>query len=89
MINLELDSMVFQEGNAYVAYSLKLDDSSCGGTVDEARNNLKTAVRLFLEEAGKMGTLEEILSEVGHEKTGFGDWLAPRLIATEPLSVYG
>ncbi|WP_211232870.1 hypothetical protein, partial [Desulfatirhabdium butyrativorans] len=54
MINLEFDSIVFQEGNTYVAYSPKLDVSSCGGTINEARNNnLKTAVRLFLEEAEK------------------------------------
>ena len=52
MINLEFDSMVFQEGNTYVAYSPKLDVSSCGDTVDEARNNLKTAVRLFLDDKG-------------------------------------
>ena len=89
MINLEFDSIVFQEGNTYVAYSPKLDVSSCGGTVDEARNNLKTAVRLFLEEAEKIGTLEEILSESGYEKAGFGEWLTPRLIATELMSVHG
>ena len=89
MINLEFDSMVFQEGNTYVACSPKLDVSSCGDTVDEARNNLKTAVRLFLEEAEKMGTLEEILSESGYEKAEFGDWLTPRLIATELMSVHG
>ena len=28
MINLEFDSIVFQEGNTYVAYSPKLDVSS-------------------------------------------------------------
>jgi hypothetical protein len=44
---------------------------------------------LFLEEAEKMGTLEEILSESGYEKAGFGDWLTPRLIATELMSVHG
>ena len=70
MINLEFYSIVFQEGNTYVAYSPKLDVSSCGGTVNEALNNLKTAVRLFLEEAEKMGTLEDILSESVYEKAG-------------------
>lgn len=89
MINLEFDSIVFQEGKAYVAYSPKLDISSCGSTVDEARINLITAVRLFLEEAEKMGTLEDILSESGYEKAGFGDWQTPRLIATELMSVHG
>jgi predicted RNase H-like HicB family nuclease len=88
MINLEFDGIVFQEGNTYVAYSPKLDVSSCGDTVNDARNNLKTAVRLFLEEAEKMGTLEDILSESGYEKAGFGGWLAPRLIATEHMSVH-
>ena len=88
MINLEFDSIVFQEGNTYVAYSPKLDVSSRGGTVNEALNNLKTAVRLFLEEAGKMGTLEDILSESGYEKAGVGDWLTPRLIATELMPVH-
>jgi hypothetical protein len=43
---------------------------------------------LFLEEAEKMGTLEEILSESGYEKADFGGWLTPRLIATELMSVH-
>lgn len=89
MIKIEFDSIVFQEGKTYVAYSPKLDVCSCGGTVDEARNNLKTAVRLFLEEAEKMGTLEDIMSESGYEKAEHGEWMAPRLIATEHMSVYG
>ena len=49
MIDLEFDSIVFQEGNTYVAYSPKLDVSCCGGTVNEALNNLKTAVRYWRE----------------------------------------
>ena len=89
MTKIEFDSIVFQEGKTYVAYSPKLDVCSCGGTVDEARNNLKTAVRLFLEEAEKMGTLEDIMSESGYEKAEHGDWMAPRLIATEHMTVYG
>ncbi|MEI7637244.1 MAG: hypothetical protein WCJ37_08050 [Syntrophus sp. (in: bacteria)] len=89
MINIEFDSIVFQEGKTYVSYSPKLDVSSCGGTVEDARNNLKTAIRLFLEEAEKMGTLEDILSESGYEKAERGDWMAPRLIATEHMSIYG
>jgi predicted RNase H-like HicB family nuclease len=89
MIHLEFDGIVFLEGDTYVAYSPKLDISSCGGTVDEARHNLKTAVRLFLEEAERMGTLDDILSESGYEKEGVGSWLAPQLIAAERLSIPG
>jgi len=87
MTSIEFDTIVFQEGKIYVAYSPKLDVSSCGSTVDEARCNLKTAVRLFLEEAEKMGTLEDIMCEAGYEKASYGDWTAPRLIATEHMSL--
>jgi len=87
MNNFEFDTIVFQEGKVFVAYSPKLDVSSCGSSVDEARRNLKTAVRLFLEEAEKMGTLEDILCEAGYEKASYGAWTAPRLIATEHMSL--
>ena len=53
MLGIDFDAIVFQEGNTYVAYSPKLDVSSCGGTVEEAKGNLKTAVRLFIEECAK------------------------------------
>ena len=41
-----------------------LDVSSCGGTKEKAAKNLKEAVRLFLEEAAKMGTLDQILEKL-------------------------
>ncbi|MDI9571052.1 MAG: type II toxin-antitoxin system HicB family antitoxin [Pseudomonadota bacterium] len=87
MTSIEFDTIVFQEGKIYVAYTPKLDVSSCGSTVDEARRNLKTAVRLFIEEAEKMGTLEDIMCEAGYEKGSCGDWMAPRLIVTEHMSL--
>jgi len=87
MIHIEFDGIIFKEGKTFIAYSPKLDISSCGNTVDEARKNLKTAVRLFLEEAEKIGTLEEILKESGYEKTNFDHWMAPRLVSTELMSL--
>ena len=47
---------------------LSLDVSSCGGSKDKAIKNLKEAVRLFLEGAEKLGTLEQILEEAGFTK---------------------
>lgn len=66
MLQLEFDGIIFKEGETFVAYCTKLDVSSCGNTIHEARKNLKTAVRLFLEEAEKMGALEDILKESGY-----------------------
>jgi predicted RNase H-like HicB family nuclease len=62
-------SRVFREGRTFVAQTLELDVASCGGTKERARRNLKEAVRLFLEEAERMGTLEPILEEGGYAKT--------------------
>ncbi len=87
MVEIEFDSIIFKEQEAFVAYSPKLDISSCGSTVEEARRNLKTAVRLFLEEAEKIGSLEDILREAGYEKADESHWMTPRLIATEVMSI--
>ena len=68
-MEIQLTTRVFREGRTYVAHTPELDVSSCGGTKERAVKNLKAAVRLFLEEAGKMGSLEQILEEAGFHKT--------------------
>lgn len=60
MIPIEYDMIIFKEDETYVAYCPELDVSSCGNSVEHAREMLKTAVRLFLEEAEKMGTHGDI-----------------------------
>ena len=87
MVPIEFDMIVFKEGKTFVAYSHELDISSCGKTVEQAKKNIKTAVKLFLEEAEKMGTVEDILKESGYEKVG-NRWIAPKMIATELVGVH-
>jgi predicted RNase H-like HicB family nuclease len=55
------------KGHCIVAHCPELDVYSQGYTKEEARQNLKEAVRLFLEEAVRLGTLEQILSEAGFQ----------------------
>src|SRR5436190_2433403 len=68
-MEIQFTTRIFKEGRTYVAHALELDVSSCGGTKEKALRNLKEAVRLFLEEAEKMGTLTQILSEAGYTQT--------------------
>ncbi len=68
-MEIQFTTRIFKEGRAFVAHALELDVSSCGGSKEKALRNLKEAVRLFLEEADKMGTLEQILEEAGYSKT--------------------
>jgi predicted RNase H-like HicB family nuclease len=83
---IEFDGIIFKEGGTYISYCPELDVSSCGNTIDEARKNLKIAVNLFLDEAGNMGTLDQILQESGYELNESNYWQAPRIVATELMS---
>lgn len=79
--------VVFKEDETYVAYCPEVDVSSCGNSVEHAREMLKTAIRLFLEEAEKMGTFEDILEEARYRKDASGCWIPPKLVATELVTV--
>ena len=58
---------LLREGDMVAAYCPELDVSSCGYTLEEARSNLQTALRLFVEEAAKMGTLKQVLAEARYD----------------------
>ena len=60
-MDIQFTMQIFKEGRLYVAYAPQLDLSSCGGTEAKAGKNLLEAVRLFLDEAERMGTLNQIL----------------------------
>ncbi len=87
MIPIDYDVIIFMEDETYVAYCPELDLSSCGNSVEHAKEMLNTAVRLFIEEAEKIGTLEDILEESRYKKDENGRWLPPKLVATEHVSV--
>ena len=83
---IQFTSQVFKDGKMYVAYAPELDLSSCATTKAKAQKNLLEAVRLFLEEAEKKGSLEEILKEAGfvqHKKRLEG----PKFITTQRVTL--
>jgi predicted RNase H-like HicB family nuclease len=67
---IALSVLVWKEGVSHVAYSPELDVSSCAKTASQAKARLKEAITLFLEEAARMETLDEILAESGFERRG-------------------
>ena len=62
-MELQMTTRTFKEGRTWVAQALELDGSSCGGTKENAVKRLREAVRLFVEAAERMGTLDQILEE--------------------------
>ena len=77
---------VFREAGVYVAHAAELDVSSCGNTPDKAQENIKIAVRAFLQTADEHGTLEMILEEAGYTHDTNG-WLAPEFVSMDHVSV--
>jgi predicted RNase H-like HicB family nuclease len=85
-MEIQFTTRIFKDGRSYVAHALELDVSSCAGTKEKAIRNLKQAVRLFLEEAEKMGTLDQILEEAGYSKDK--EKLAPpKFISVQRMSL--
>lgn len=87
MGTIEFEIIVYKENKTYIAYCPELDLSSCGRTIEHSKEMLKTAVKLFIEEAEKMGTLEQILEESNYHKSG-KRWIPPKMVATELASVH-
>jgi predicted RNase H-like HicB family nuclease len=80
-IKIKYNVLVFKEGDTYVAYTPQLDLSSCGATTHEARKMLDEAMGLFLEEAERMGTLEDVLQESNYDRDEDQDmWVPPTLV---------
>jgi len=89
-MEIQFDTVIFKEGKSFVAYCPELDVSSYGASLEEARRMIKEAVSLFLEEAEKMGTLEEILREAGYASRkikGKKIWNPPLIYSSERMEV--
>ena len=89
-MKIEFTSQVFKEGRMFVAHTPELDISSCATTKTKALANLQQAVRLFLEETEKKGSLDQILKEAGfsrHKQTLVGPKLVDIKRMTMPLPV--
>jgi hypothetical protein len=69
-IDIALSVQVWKEGASHVAYTPELDISSCGKTASQAKSHLREGVSLFLEEAARRGTLDNILEGAGFERRG-------------------
>lgn len=45
--------VIYREGKYYVSQCLNIDIASCGDTIDEAINNLRDAIELYLRNEPK------------------------------------
>jgi predicted RNase H-like HicB family nuclease len=55
-----MTAVIWKEGSAYVLKCPETGVASCGDTPEDALQNLKEAVELYLENAKRLGMLREI-----------------------------
>jgi predicted RNase H-like HicB family nuclease len=61
---MKLTAIIEREGNGYVSLCPELDVASQGDTVEQARDNLREALELFLETASPEEVQRRTHSEV-------------------------
>ncbi|OGH32557.1 MAG: hypothetical protein A3G66_01415 [Candidatus Levybacteria bacterium RIFCSPLOWO2_12_FULL_39_17] len=67
-MNFALPVSILREGDSFVAYTPALDLSTAGSTFQEAQKNFGEAVNIFFQELMEMGTLNDVLKDLGWEK---------------------
>ncbi len=63
-VKLKLTAIINKEEDMYVALCPELDIASQGNTIEEAKDNLKEAVSLFLECASKEEIAEKYSEDI-------------------------
>lgn len=80
MQEFSFDAHIFREGDTFVAYVPALDVSSCGAADEEARQNIRDAVRGFIAASADMGTLS--YSSSSSQKLHHAHWPNDRKLHT-------
>ena len=61
---MNLTAIIEREGDGYVALCPELDIASQGGGIEEARDNLREALELFVETASSEEIKQRLHSEI-------------------------
>jgi predicted RNase H-like HicB family nuclease len=85
-MQLDYTLQIWREGEQFIAHAMPLDVASSGATIDQAREAVREAVKLFVDTARDQGTLAEILEEAGYIRQE-DQWHSPPWISTEKSSL--
>lgn len=77
---------MLKEGKRFIAYSPALDLSTAASSFELAKKRFEEAVKIFFRELNEMGTLEEVLSDLGWEKQK-REWVPPFVVSQELESI--
>lgn len=88
-VKLSLAVNISKQGSRFVAYSPALDISTSGKDEVEAKRRFGELVDIFFEELQESGATEDVLTELGWNKSrpaqthAASQWLPPRTVQVE------
>ena len=85
-VEVSIPVIFMREGKKIVAFSPALDVATSADTFELAKKRFEESVEIFFEELINLGTLEEVLAELGWEKTR-GAWEPPTIIGQDSEAV--
>ncbi len=85
----QLPVFFIKEHGKYIAYTPALDLSTCGDSIAHAKKRFAEAAKLFFQEILKMGTLDEVLLNLGWEKVSKPKrgWQPPVIVSQGKIPV--
>lgn len=69
MVDVSIPVLFMREGRQIVAFSPALDIATSADDFEKAKSRFQESLRIFFEEVSAKGTLEEVLRELGWEKS--------------------
>ena len=60
MASVRLTVFIWEEEGVYVSKCPELEVASCGGTPEEALDNVREAIELYIENAKELGILQDL-----------------------------
>ena len=79
-VEVNIPVIFMREGKKVVAFSPALDVATSADTFAKAQRRFDESVEIFFEELAALGTLEEVLLELGWEKANH-QWEPPTIIS--------
>lgn len=76
VMHLKIPVSIFKEDKTFIAYSPVLDLSTSGKTFEQVQQRFTEVVRIFFEELVAMGTLDEVLANLGWRRVN-REWNPP------------
>ena len=86
VMRANLPVIFLKEKGQFVAYTPALDISTSGKTLTEAKRRFAEAAKIFLEECHEMGTLGNVLRDLGWERRRAA-WAPPVIIGQDSRMV--